>query len=466
MNKREAWALIERLAGLPPAARRAVVERLPPPAFRTVAEEWSWRAHGGQAEPPGDWLVWLLMAGRGFGKTRAGAEWVWARVREAPAAQVALIGGNLDEVAKVMVEGPSGLIATAGTGEAPLWVPTARTLRFGTGARAFVYSAQAPEALRGPEHDFAWCDELAKWAHADRTWDNLMLGMRRGQRPRVLVTTTPRPVPLLRRIRGLAETKETRGTSAGNLHLPEAFLRAMDAAYGRTRLGRQELGGELIEDVEGSLWPRSLIEASRAPPVIARSEATKQSSTANAEPGLLPPGQARGRNDDFGFTRVVIGVDPPVSAAGTCGISVCGLGADGLLYVLADASEAGLSPHGWAQAVARAAERWGADRVVAEANQGGDMVRSVLKAVAPGLPLKLVHASRGKVARAEPIAALFENGEAKFAGRFPALEDELAGMVTGGRYEGPGSSPDRADAMVWAMSALMPRGEGPRVRAL
>ena len=264
-----------------------------------------------------------------------------------------------------------------------------------------------------------------------------MLGLRRGAMPRALVTTTPRPVPLLRRIRALERVTETHGTSFDNRHLAEDFLAAMEGAYGGTRLGRQELDGELIEDVEGALWLREMIEESRRGTVTS----------------------------DCPLRRVVVGVDPPASAAGTCGISVCGIGGDGILYVLADASESGLSPNGWAQAVARAAEAWGADRVVAEANQGGDMVRAVLKAVAPALPLKLVTASRGKVARAEPVAALFENGEAKFAGRFPALEDELAGMVAGGSYEGPGRSPDRADAMVWAMTFLMPPGKvEPRVR--
>ena len=429
MTRREAWALLEYLIRLPPEKKRLALIDLPPAALRRIAEEWFWQAHGGQREPKGDWRIWLNLAGRGFGKTRAGAEWTWARVREHPGARIALVGGKLDEVFKVMVKGPSGMIATAGSDEPAIWLPGDRTLRLPAGAEAYAYSAERPESLRGPEHDFAWCDELAKWRNADSTWDNLMLGLRRGERPRALVTTTPRAVPLLRRIRGLDKVAETGGRSDGNLHLAEQVLAAMKAAYGDTRFGRQELDGELIEDVEGALWPRQLIEARRAPPLS----------------GEL-------------LRRVVIGVDPPASATGTCGISVCGLGGDTILYVLADASESGLSPNGWARAVAREAEHWGADRVVAEANHGGDMVREVLKAVAPGLPLKLVHASRGKVARAEPIAALFENREAKFAGRFPALEDELAGMTTGGAYQGPGISPDRADAMVWAMTELMPQG--------
>jgi phage terminase large subunit-like protein len=347
MTRKEAWALLDELARMTPEERRLLLSRLPPAAFRTLAEEWFWRAHGGQREPvasagsgPGDWLTWLLRAGRGFGKTRAGAEWVWARVREAPNAQIALVGGNLGEVVRVMINGPSGLIATAGTGERALWVPTARTLRFASGAQAFAYSGERPDALRGPEHDFAWCDELAKWRHGDATWDNLMLGLRRGARPRTLVTTTPKAVPLLRRIRGLDRFVETLGTTRGNPHSVEAFVQAMDKAYGGTRLGRQELEGELIEDVEGALWPRALIEANRTE-----------------------------KRDCPAFLRVVVGVDPPASAAGTCGISVCALGEDGICYVLADASESGLSPEGWARSAARAAETWGADRVVAEANK-------------------------------------------------------------------------------------------------
>jgi len=442
MTKKEAWAMLRFLLTLPSETRRKALRELPPPALRTIIEGWWWQAHRGQREPTGDWRVWLSLTGRGFGKTRAGAEWVWARTREKPDARIALVGGNLGEVARVMVKGPSGLIATAGTGEKAVWLAGERVLRFGCGAEAHAYSAERPEALRGPEHDYAWCDELAKWNHGEATWDNLMLGLRRGERPRVMVTTTPRAVPLLKRIRALPDMIETRGRSSDNLNLAEEALAAMAAAYGGTRLGRQELEGELIEDIEGTLWPRWMIEKGRS--------------------GAWTPADAGER-----LRRIVVGVDPPGSAAGTCGISVCGEGADGIRYVLEDASESGLSPNGWARAVAGAAERWGADRVVAEANHGGDMVAEVLKAVAPALPLRPVHASRGKVARAEPVAALFETGEARFAGRFPALEDELAGMVTGGGYEGPGTSPDRADAMVWAMTELLPqRLRTPRIRTL
>jgi phage terminase large subunit-like protein len=265
-----------------------------------------------------------------------------------------------------------------------------------------------------------------------------MLGLRRGEAPRAIVTTTPRPVPLLRRILALDGLARSGGRTGDNLNVAAAARARLAALYEGTRLGRQELDGVLIEDIKGALWPRALLERSR---------------------GAAPP-----RED---MLRVVVGIDPPASAAGVCGISVCGKGADGTLWVLADASEEGLSPEGWARAAARAYETWAGDRVVAEANQGGDMVASVLRGAAPQLPVKLVHASRRKDARAEPVSAAFERGEARFSGRFPDLEDQLAGMVAGAAYEGPGDSPDRADAMVWALTELMkPAPVVPRVRLL
>jgi phage terminase large subunit-like protein len=335
-----------------------------------------------------------------------------------------------------MVEGSSGLLASAGQDERPLWEPSLGRLTWRNGTQAFVHSGANPEALRGPEHDYAWCDELAKWARGEATWDNLMFGLRRGAMPQALVTTTPRPTPLIRRLVRQADVT-TRGRTGDNVQLAESFTGQMTERYGGTRLGRQELDGELIEDVEGSLWPRALIEASR-------------------QEGPPPD-----------FRRIVVGVDPPATAEGTSGIVVCGLGNDGTGVVLEDASVSGRRPEGWARAVASAAERWEADRVVAENNQGGEMVESVLRGADVALPVKPVRARFGKSTRAEPVAALFERGAAKFAGAFPELEDELAGMQAGGGYEGPGRSPDRADAMVWAMAELFagPRAE-PRVRTL
>jgi phage terminase large subunit-like protein len=437
-DEAEAKRMIDELAALKRPALERVLRALQPPALRAIAEAWFWKGWQGQIEPEGDWKVWLLMAGRGFGKTRAGAEWVLARVRETPGARIALVGGNLREVESVMVRGPSGIIACAGTGERPQWKAGSRKLVFPCGAEAAAFSAERPDSLRGPEHHFAWCDELAKWSKADSTWDNLMFGLRAGAAPRALVTTTPRPVPLLRRIKAIEGLATTHGRMADNVSLDPATIAARIAAYGGTRLGRQELDGELIEDLEGSLWPRERIEKARGE----------------------PPERKR-------LVRVVVAVDPPASAQGACGISVCGTAQDKRLWVLADSSEQGLSPEGWAQAAARAYETWQADRVVAEANNGGAMVASVLRGAAPHLPVKLVHARSGKAKRAEPVAAAFERGEARFGGRFPALEDELAGLIWGGGYEGPGGSPDRADAMVWAMTELMaPERAIPRVLQL
>jgi phage terminase large subunit-like protein len=440
-----------------------------PPVLRRIFEEWFWQAHGGQAEPAAsagagerEWRTWLLMAGRGFGKTLAGAQWVHARAREHPGARIALVGWSVDEVRKVMIEGPGGLLAAARSGEPVLWNPTRGVVRFASGAEAFVYSAAAPEKLRGPEHDFAWCDELAKWdtagsgqARGERVWDNLQMGLRQGTRPRLIVTTTPRAVALVRRVRALKGTVETNGRTSDNVHSAEAFRDWALETYGGTRLGRQELDGMLFDEPEGALWPREILERARV-----------EMGTVTFPHAGDRSGGGLGKSN-CPLRRVVVGVDPPASADGdACGIVVCGLGVDGVAYVLADCSVSGLRPEGWARAVAQAAADWGADRVIAEKNQGGDMVESVLRSVDAALPVKLVSASRGKVARAEPVAARFETGKARLAGRFPALEDELAGLTLGGGYEGPGRSPDRADAMVWAMSELIRPAVSPSVRAL
>jgi phage terminase large subunit-like protein len=449
--------LLEALAAMRLEEVVRVLRDVPPEAVRGFGEAWDWQAFRGQREPPGDWRIWLLMAGRGFGKTRAGSEWVLARVRERPGTSIALVGGNLGEVERVMVAGPSGILRTAAFDERPVWRPSDRTLAFPSGALAFAYSAERPESLRGPEHEFAWCDELAKWRRADSTWDNLMLGLRAGERPRALVTTTPRAVPLLARIRALDGVEETGGRTRDNVALPQAAVAALVETYGGTRLGRQELGGELIEDVEGALWTRELIERCRV-----------SGDSRFRLGGAGFPG-AGGESDCPFLRRVVIAVDPPASAGGdACGIVACGLGADGIGYVLGDHSVRGLSPEGWARAVAAAAELWGADKVVVEANQGGEMVESVLRGADVALPVKPVHARFGKGRRAEPVATWFEKGKAKFAGAFPELEDELAGLTIGGGYEGPGRSPDRADAMVWAMTELLGARERPmpRVRRL
>lgn len=408
-------------------------------------DEYDWQfkesAHDGQLPPDGAWRTWLIMAGRGFGKTRAGAEWVRSIAEADEHARIALVGASLGEVRAVMVEGESGLIAVCPPDRRPVFEPSLRRLRWPHGAEALLYSAAEPESLRGPQHSHGWCDELAKWpashGRAESAWNNLQLGLRLGKTQRVLVTTTPRSVPLLRRLLADDAVAVTRGRTEDNgRNLPAAFIETMRSDYGGSALGRQELDGELLEDIEGALWSRTLLERCRA--------------------DRLPDGR---------LTRVVVGVDPPASAMGdACGIVVAAHEDDGGAVVLADCSVEKPSPERWARAVAETARIWGADRVVAEANQGGAMVASVLRAADVSLPVKLVHASRGKVARAEPVAALYEAGRVRHAGTFAQLEDELCGLMAGGGYEGGGRSPDRADALVWALTELMLGKQGrPRV---
>jgi phage terminase large subunit-like protein len=420
--------LVRRLLALDPEERAEAIGAMDLDQQREFAGRWRAWAQEGQHEPAGDWRVWLIRAGRGFGKTRAGAEWVRALVRT-PEVQIALVGATMQDVRQVMVEGPSGVLAICaqdgGGGAArPMWNITAGEIRWPNGSIAYLHSAESPEKLRGPEHHAAWCDELAKWRRGDATWDNLMMTLRLGDLPRVLVTTTPRPTALMRRVMALPGMHETHGRTADNPHLPDSFRDAMAQTYGRSTLGLQELEGELIETVAGALWPRALIE--------------------------------RQRGATLKIVRVVIGVDPPAGVGGdACGIVAVGLGDDAMGYVLEDASVAGATPERWARAVAACCERWDAERVVAEANNGGAMVASVLRAADARLPVTLVHASRGKVARAEPVAALYEAGRVWHRQVFAELEAEMAGMQIGGGYEGPGRSPDRADALVWALTALM-----------
>ena len=433
--------LVKAMADLDAEEAELVVGRLSDAQVGQANRFAHW-ATPGQGPPPGDWRTWLIVGGRGFGKTRAGAEWVLARAREGGRdTRIALVAGSVEEARRVMVEGPSGILAHAEPPDIADWSASRRELRFGTGALATLYSGASAAMLRGPEHDFAWCDEVAKWGQAREAWDNLQLGLRRGANPRAVVTTTPRAGSIVAALAAEPDCVRTGGGSGANPFLPPAYLRAIERRYAGTRAGAEELEGLILADVEGSLWPAALIDGRRT----------------GADPCALAE-SAR---------RVVVGVDPPASANGACGIVVAATVEEGAWAVLADESVAGASPEGWAAAVARAAARWGADRVVAERNQGGDMVRSVLRAAHCGLPVKLVHAARGKAARAEPVAALFENGSALFAGRFPLLEAELAGLQAGGGYRGPGGSPDRADAMVWALTelALGAKGE-PGVRGM
>jgi phage terminase large subunit-like protein len=392
------------------------------------------------------WTSWLLMGGRGAGKTRAGAEWVRAVVsgnREftaAPARRIALVGETLADAREVMIEGESGLLRVHPPGERPLWEPSRRRLTWKNGAVAHAFSADDPEQLRGPQFDAAWCDELGKWRRAEEAFDMLQFGLRLGTAPRQVITTTPRPLPLLKRILADPRTAVTRAATVMNrMNLAPTFLSRVVARYEGTRLGRQELGGELLEDLPGALFPRARLEAARV------------------EPSRVPA-----------MRRIVVAVDPPASSregADACGIVAAGLGADGLLYVLADKSAPRLSPLEWASraiALYRAIE---ADRIVVEVNQGGEMARAVLSEVDSSVPVSDVRATRGKVLRAEPVAALYEQGRVKHAGAFRELEDEMAAFGADGLSDG--HSPDRVDALVWAITALAFANEGtPRLRRL
>lgn len=387
--------------------------------------------------PEGDWRSWVIMGGRGAGKTRAGAEWVRAQVEgsrpldKGRASRVALVGETLDQVREVMVFGDSGILACSPPDRRPVWNGARRCLIWPNGAEAMAFSAHDPESLRGPQFDAAWVDELAKWRRGQDTWDMLQFALRLGEAPQQCVTTTPRNVGVLKKLLSLPSTVMTHApTEANRANLADSFLEDIRARYAGTKLGRQELDGELLDEVEGALWTLSALEEARV------SE---------------PPE----------FDRIVVAIDPPVSGhkgSDECGIVVVGAVTQGPVQdwravVLADASVQGLAPTGWARAAITAMEQWGADRLVAEVNQGGDMVEAVLKQVDPMVPVTKVHASRGKVARAEPVSALYEQGRVAHLGSHDALEDQMCAMTLQG-YQGKGS-PDRVDALVWALTETM-----------
>ncbi|WP_181704353.1 DNA-packaging protein [Chthonobacter albigriseus] len=397
-----------------------------------------------QIPPDGDWAAWLVLGGRGAGKTRTGAEWIRAMVfgkdlvHGLTAGRVALVGETYADVREVMIEGVSGLLAVHARHERPVWQPARRRLEWPNGAVAMAFSSEDPEGLRGPQFDAAWADELAKWRHAEATWDMLQFGLRLGLTPRQVVTTTPRPVPALKRLMGAADTVTTRSRTADNAgNLAPVFLRRIVANYAGTRLGRQELDGELVEDRPDALWTRAQLEAVR----IA------------AAPALR---------------RIVVAVDPPASSnrrSDACGIVAAGVDGDGCAVVLADESCRGLRPEAWARRAVALYHSREADRLVAEVNQGGDMVAAVIAQVDPGVPVEMVRATRGKWVRAEPVAALYAQGRVRHAGAFPALEDEMCDFAVDGLSSG--RSPDRLDALVWAITALLLSGGAePRVRGL
>lgn len=403
-------------------------------------------------EPPlcanggGPWTIWLMLGGRGAGKTRLGAEWVRALANGiAPYADqrhlnIALVGETEHDVREVMIEGPSGVLAVSPRYQRPQWMPSRRRLEWPNGAVASAFSAEDPEQLRGPQFDAAWCDEFAKWRHVDATFDMLQFGLRLGRRPRQLITTTPRPIALIKRLLADPRTAVTRAaTQANAAYLSPAFLDEVIARYAGTRLGRQEIDGEIIEDRVDALWTRALIEASRV--------------------RIAPP-----------LLRIVVGIDPPGSArpgADACGIVAAGIAEDERIYVLEDATVQGLSPAGWATKAVALYRRLKADAIVAEINMGGDMVRAVLQQIDATIPLRTVRATRGKWLRAEPVAMMYQQGKVKHVDPPPtALEDQMCDFGMSGLSSG--ASPDRLDALVWAVTELVARGAwvGPRVRML
>ena len=422
------------LKALPAQDRARAVGLLGEDDRQALLGAWDEWAHPGQLPPHDDWSTWVIKAGRGFGKTLAGAQWVSARIAQGPPLRIALVGATFADARAVMVEGKSGLLEVAEPW-IDEWLPTRRQLRFRNGSMAMLYSGATPHLLRGPEHHYAWCDELAKWKRPQDCWDMLQLGLRLGERPRAIVTTTPQPGRVLRAIMEAPDTVVTGGTTHDNPHLSAGWRARVEAMYGGTRLGRQEIHGELLPDAVGALWSVELIERCR----------------------IDPP-----RNAEGGYNRTLIAVDPPIGD-GTCGIVACARDREGLAHVLADHSVTGRSPEGWARAVAAAGAAHRTGEVVAEANQGGRMVKAVLLAADPALRVRLLDARHGKSLRAEPVAHLCEAGRVFFHGRMTQLEAELAGMIAGGGYEGPGRSPDRADAMVWGVTELMRKQAMPRI---
>ncbi|WP_246727697.1 terminase family protein [Chelativorans sp. Marseille-P2723] len=386
--------------------------------------------------------TWLVLGGRGSGKTRLGAEWVNALVRGlSPFAgrkygRIALVGETLGDVREVMIEGPSGILSVSRTNR-PRYEPSRRRLVWDDGAVAMVFSSEDPDSLRGPQFEAAWCDEVAKWKNAEAVFDMLQFGLRLGERPVQLLTTTPKPVPLIRKLvvaDGITVTRMR--TEENGAHLAPAFLRTVERNYAGTRLGRQELDGELIDDRDDALWTRASLEATV---------------------GQVLPDELR---------RIVVAVDPPATSRRTsdaCGIVVAGLAEDGTGWVLHDGTLSGAKPERWAASVTALFRRFEADTIVAEVNQGGEMVASVIATVDPTAPVKPVRASRGKWVRAEPVAALYAQGRVRHAARFPELEDEMCDFGTDGLSGG--RSPDRVDALVWALTELMLGSAGePRIR--
>ena len=384
------------------------------------------------AKGGGRWHTWLVLGGRGSGKTRAGAEWVRAQAAgEPPLAdrrshRIALIGDTIAQVRSVMIEGVSGLLSVYPPDQRPKLEVSRNQLVWPNGTIAQMFAADDPDSLRGPQFDAAWCDELCKWRQPDYAWDTLQFSLRLGKWPQCVITTTPRPIPLLKKIMEDHATATTRSRTADNARfLSPAFLAEMARRYGDSLLGQQELQGEIVEERMTGLWKRSVIEQSR---LAARPE----------------------------LARIVVAVDPPVtSTAGSdsCGIIVAGLGIDRRAYVIADRTVQGREPTVWTKAAVAAYHDHEADTIVVETNQGGDLLVQMFKSIDVRVPVKKVYASRGKFLRAEPVSGLYNEGRVAHVGTFPELERQMCDFAADGLAHG--KSPDRLDALVWAITELM-----------
>ena len=409
--------------------------------FSARDDQWPPR----EAQAGGPWTVWLIMGGRGAGKTRAGAEWVRGMAlglpgfSEAPVGRMALVGETAADVRDVMIEGVSGILAIHGRDERPLWEPSRKRLIWPNGAVAQAFSAEDPESLRGPQFAAAWIDELAKWRYAEETFDMLQFGLRLGAHPRQVVTTTPRPVPILKRLLADPKTAVSRAATHANAsNLAQDFLERIVARYHGTRLGRQELLGEMIEERSDALWTRDMLESAReaqAPTLI----------------------------------RIVVALDPPASShkrADSCGLVVAGVDEAGHVHVLEDGTVSAARPGKWARAAVALYHKHEADALIAEVNQGGEMVEAVISEADPHVPVKQVRATRGKYLRAAPVAQLYEQGRVHHLGSLAALEDEMCAFGPDGLDNG--RSPDRLDALVWAVTALalQPQAPQPSVRRI
>lgn len=431
---------------MPKPTRQAWLDSLGASELEFLLHDWRFWARDDQLPPDHDgWRTWLLIGGRGAGKTRAGAEWVRSLVEGATPlergrlSRIALVGETYADVREVMIDGPSGLRAIGPADRRPVYEASRRRLVWPNGAQAAAFSAEDPDGLRGPQHEAAWGDEACKWRYADETWSNLQLGLRLGDRPRQAVTTTPRPTAFLKRLSADPATAISRMTTFDNAaHLAAGFIDGIAAALDGTHLGRQELYGEIVEEAEGALWRLADIDGAR-------------------------------RDEAPDLARIVVAVDPPASVgarADECGVIVAGAdygtGPERMFYVLEDASLQGARPSVWAARAVDAYRRWRADRIVAEANQGGEMVRSVIAQADADAPVRLVRARRGKRLRAEPVAALYEQGRVRHVGVFARLEDQMTAFTGAGA----GRSPDRVDALVWALTELMARSAEPVMRRL